>query len=304
MAMKKDRITGTKDMLEFFDDSSDMLSLFGSKTKDYTLIINTLELFVEQMKITREVSQQIKRELSEFKEEEFTKEAMKRLVPKIKPMQKELQRMRDSGFEMMLFALPDKKGRRFFEIMAELENAGKLPITDLSKRAKIDAVIDSLEQYILEIKEISKPFIPAKINKNQTIIFKVMFKYRKGVWRKIELKATDTLEDLHDAIQGAIGWDNDHLYSFFMDNNFHKGDFDAEYTCPYEPEGRKTADKAQVGIFGFKKGQKFAYLFDFGDSHRFEVEIADFGIIDKGKSYPVFLESKGKSPEQYPNYDE
>ena len=143
-----------------------------------------------------------------------------------------------------------------------------------------------------------------EIDPNQTIIFKVMFKYRKGTWRKIELKATDTLEDLHDAIQDAIEWDNDHLYSFFMDNKFSKGDFDAEYTRPYEPEGRNTADKAKVGMFGFSKGQKFAYLFDFGDNHRFEIEVVDFGTVDKSKDYPVVFESKGKAPEQYPDYDE
>lgn len=36
------------------------------------------------------------------------------------------------------------------------------------------------------------------------------------VWRKIEMRADQTLEDLHFAIQEAYGWDTDHLYSFFM----------------------------------------------------------------------------------------
>lgn len=304
MNMKKDKIVGTKNMLKLFDENVDMFSLFGSKTKDFTLIINILELFVKQMKLTREVSQEVKKELSELRGEGFAKEAMKRLAPRVKPIQRELQRMQDNEFNMMLFALPNKKGRKFFELMLELENAGKLPTEDPSKREKIDSVINSLEQYIFEIKEISKPFVPVKIDINQTIIFKVVFKHKRGIWRKIEMKAIDTLEDLHNSIQNAIEWGNDHLYSFFMDNKFHKGDFDAEYTCPYEPEGRKTADKAKVGIFGFTKGQKFAYLFDFGDGHRFEIEVVDFGQIDKSKKYPLLLESKGKSPEQYPNYDE
>ena len=153
-----------------------------------------------------------------------------------------------------------------------------------------------------QIKETSKPFVPAKVDSSQTIIFKVMFKYRKGIWRKIELKAEQTLENLHDSIQDALGWDDDHLYSFFMDNKFYSKEEDTEYTRPSHPEGRKTAD-IKAGAFGFKKGQKFAYLFDFGDEHRFEIEVADFGIIQKGKKYPVLLESKGKSPEQYPEWE-
>jgi hypothetical protein len=117
------------------------------------------------------------------------------------------------------------------------------------------------------------------------------------------MKASQTLEDLHVAIQDAIGWDSDHLYSFFMDNKFNSMEPDAEFTCPYEPEGRKTADIA-VGAFALKKGQKFAYLFDFGDNHRFEIEVFDFGKVEKVKKYPVLLESKGKSPEQYPDWEE
>ena len=36
------------------------------------------------------------------------------------------------------------------------------------------------------------------------------------VWRKVELRADQTLHDLHMAIQAAFSWDADHLYSFFM----------------------------------------------------------------------------------------
>ena len=59
-----------------------------------------------------------------------------------------------------------------------------------------------------------------------------------------------------------------------------------------------------TGAFAFRKGQKFAYLFDFGDDHRFEIEVVDFGEVEKGKKYPVLLDSKGDSPEQYPDWEE
>lgn len=153
-----------------------------------------------------------------------------------------------------------------------------------------------------EIKRISKQFIPAKTDPNQTIVLKAMFKRRKGIWRKVEMKATDTLKDLHEVMQDAIGWDNDHMYSFFMDNKIYSKDSDMEVTCPFEPDGKKTADKTPIGIFELKKGQKFAYLFDFGDDHEFEIEVSDFGTVEKGKKYPALIESKGKAPEQYPEY--
>ncbi len=292
-----------EEIIKLFDTHYEMLSAMGGNTKDFTPLIDALGFLLNQMKVTRKVSLEVKKELGGCSDEEFTLEASKRLKPRLKKFEKQRKEFDDMSFNTLLFKLPDKKGKIFFQLMKRMEEAGKLPITDKSKRGKIDSVISDLESYIEEIKEVSKPFIPAPIDKSQTIIFKVMLKYRKGTWRKIEMKASQTLEELHEAIQDAIGWGNDHLYSFFMDNKFNSRKPDAEFTCPYEPEGRKTVDIA-VGAFAFKKGQKFAYLFDFGDDHRFEIEVIDFGKVEKGKEYPILLESKGKSPEQYPDFED
>jgi hypothetical protein len=49
-----------------------------------------------------------------------------------------------------------------------------------------------------------------------------------NVWRKIELRADQSLHDLHLAIQGSFSWDADHLYSFFMSGE--AWDSASEYT--------------------------------------------------------------------------
>lgn len=301
--MKKE--TDAQKILELYDQNEAIMAMFAPKTKDFSKLILALECFVEQIKITKEVSRQIKEELGELDDKRFLEEFEKRIKDRIAPLQKEMNLFEDSELSMLFFALPGRKGRKFFEIMRQAEELEKIPRTDSSKKEKVGSLIKEMESYISEIKEINKPFIPAKIDKNRTIIFKVMFKYRKGTWRKIELKSTQTLVDLHEAIQEYFEWDNDHLYSFYMDNQFNrrKGDYDMEYTCPFESEGGKTAD-IKAGTLEFEKKQKFAYLFDFGDCHRFEIEVVDFGKVEKDKKYPLLVESKGKSPEQYPEYDE
>jgi len=50
------------------------------------------------------------------------------------------------------------------------------------------------------------------------------------VWRKVELAADQTLEDLHFAIQNAYDWDSSHLYSFFMSGD--PWDSTTEYCLP------------------------------------------------------------------------
>ena len=62
-------------------------------------------------------------------------------------------------------------------------------------------------------------------------------------WRKIEMSADQTLEDLHFAIQDAYEWDTDHLYSFFMSGQ--AWDESSEYCLPegYTPRGEPTYDE-------------------------------------------------------------
>lgn len=292
-----------KDILKMYDQNAGILSMFVPKTKDFTTLIEVFEAYLNRIKITKEIGDEIKKECSGLSDDAFFAEFDKRVAQRIEPTNSMTDRVRDEEFFTKLCALPDNKGRRFFELMADLEDWAMLPMDELSKKERRDNWIKTMEDYVSEIKAVNKPFVPKPVDENQTVIFKVMFKHRKGIWRKIELKALQTLENLHDAIQGALDWDNDHLYSFFMDNKFNSRDDDMEYTSPHEPEGRKTAD-VPVGIFGFEKGQKFAYLFDFGDEHRFEIEVIDLGTVQEGKKYPVLLESKGKSPEQYPDWEE
>jgi hypothetical protein len=64
----------------------------------------------------------------------------------------------------------------------------------------------------------------------KTYIFHVSLPGTGKVWRKIEIGAEQTLEDLHNAIQNAYEWDADHLYSFFMNNK--AWDPASEYTLP------------------------------------------------------------------------
>ena len=65
--------------------------------------------------------------------------------------------------------------------------------------------------------------------------------------------------DLHNGIQTAFGWRDDHLYSFWLDGRFW-GDRSAEYTAPIEPdEDVATADVPIVEL-GLKPGKKLAYV--------------------------------------------
>ena len=46
----------------------------------------------------------------------------------------------------------------------------------------------------------------------------------KNLWRKINISGKHTLDNLHDAIQDAFDFDNDHLYAFYIGGNRKTGE--------------------------------------------------------------------------------
>ena len=127
--------------------------------------------------------------------------------------------------------------------------------------------------------------------------FKTKFKWENRIYRTIELRSEQTLDDLHFAIQRSIHWDADHLYSFYM--NGEKYDRRYAYACPYEDDHPPWTDDAIIGELGLVKKHKFLYYFDYGDSREFEIEVVDIQPqADEGK-YPRVVDSKGEAPAQY-----
>ncbi|MGB0387504.1 MAG: IS1096 element passenger TnpR family protein [Ardenticatenaceae bacterium] len=137
---------------------------------------------------------------------------------------------------------------------------------------------------------------------NGVYAFKVTFMAHKSISRTIELLSLQTLEELHEAIQSAIEWDNDHLYSFFLNGKLRDEAY--SFASPRERDGYPWTDEAIVGELGIAKKHKFLYYFDYGDSHKFEIEVVDIRPQADDEQYPRLVESQGEAPKQYPWQDE
>jgi hypothetical protein len=130
-----------------------------------------------------------------------------------------------------------------------------------------------------------------------TYTFKVAFKHAKNINRTIEVQSEQSLEDLHRAIQSALQWDNDHLYSFFLNGN---GD-DPRYrfASPFEDDEPQWTTDGIIGELGLTLKHTFLYLFDYGDSHEFEVQVVGITAQAEPGEYPRVIASMGESPRQY-----
>jgi hypothetical protein len=133
-------------------------------------------------------------------------------------------------------------------------------------------------------------------------LFKVKFRHAKRIYRTIAVHSTQSLHDLHMAIQRALKWDNDHLYSFFLYGK-RGDDPDARVVGPWEydhgDDAGLPAHHLRIGMPGFVPKHTFQYLFDYGDMNEFEIDV--IGIEEQAEpgDYPRVVDSQGKVPAQY-----
>lgn len=142
-------------------------------------------------------------------------------------------------------------------------------------------------------------------------LFKVNLKGAKRIWRTIVLQGDQTLHDLHELIFAAFDRYDEHLYSFY----FPKACIGArkvrarvrEYTAPFVMEDpgpfddgtRLNAAGTILDDLRLRVGQRFEYLFDFGDSWWHEVSVEQIRPAEPGARVSSLVEKHGKSPPQY-----
>lgn len=132
----------------------------------------------------------------------------------------------------------------------------------------------------------------------QTFVFDAELVGYRGVRRVIAVRDDLTLVDLHYALQSAFGWDDDHLYAFWMGGGFWAGT-DPHHTSPCAELGER-GRSAAIGLrrLGLAEGRRMAYVFDFGDEWRVRLRVSDVLADDPGPS-PRLLAWEGAAPAQY-----
>ena len=121
-----------------------------------------------------------------------------------------------------------------------------------------------------------------------------------GCYRHIQIGEGATLLSLSSAILNAFDFFDDHLHSFFMNNR--AWDSDAEFICPGGDldDALGYTDKIKLSKFRLTKGDKFLYIFDYGDDWRFRINV--LRVINEATTRPTVLKSVG-SVSQYRDWD-
>lgn len=156
--------------------------------------------------------------------------------------------------------------------------------------------IDTFKKEFPDVKQSLE--LPKVKPRDGKFIFKVSVETK--VWRKIQTSGQHTLDELHLAIQDAFNFDNEHLYSFFMDG---KRWSEQAFNSPYGEE-QPFADEVKIKDLNLKERSRFLYLFDYGDEWLFYVTLEKF-IEDPSEDMAIeLIDSQGESPKQYGGWEE
>jgi len=111
------------------------------------------------------------------------------------------------------------------------------------------------------------------------------------IWRRVLVEDTTTLSKLHTILQTVMGWTDSHLHQFIINDEFY-GEPDDEFS-DIETKNEK---RYHLNQFVERKGFKFIYEYDFGDSWEHTILIEAILPIEKGAVYPRCIEGKRACP--------
>ena len=112
------------------------------------------------------------------------------------------------------------------------------------------------------------------------------------VFRKISVPSTCTFEDFHHVIQVAFGWEDYHYYMFCPKGWGSKPRIGILHEDSDEDD--LDASEVKLGEIFTLKGQKFSYVYDFGDDWFHEISVT--GFSDLGVDSVILLDGQGKCP--------
>ena len=116
------------------------------------------------------------------------------------------------------------------------------------------------------------------------------------IFRDIEIRDTDTLEDLHNTITQSFGFDGLEMASFYMSNDsWEQGEEISLFDLSEDQSARLMNETSLDSILDRDK-TKLIYVYDFLNMWTFYVELAEIVNALEGVDYPNLMFVKGQVP--------
>jgi len=121
------------------------------------------------------------------------------------------------------------------------------------------------------------------------------------VFRDLELRETDTLEDLHNIITQSFGFDGTEMASFYLsDEEWNHGEEISLFDMSKGTNSVKLMNETITNDVVHEASTKLIYVYDFLSMWTFYVELAEIVEEVEGTDYPNLMFVQGQIPDEAP----
>ncbi len=134
--------------------------------------------------------------------------------------------------------------------------------------------------------------------------FRVILDAEEDVFRDIELLEESTLEDFHNSIINAFGFDGNEMAAFYIsDETWNQGEEISQFDFgdgDGEDPVRLMNETTLESIFS-EDQTKLIYVYDFLSMWTFLIELGEIAEVEEGRDYPNLMFVHGQIPLEAPD---
>ena len=124
----------------------------------------------------------------------------------------------------------------------------------------------------------------------------------EDVFRDLEIRETDTMEDLHNIITQSFGFEGLEMASFYIsDDEWNQGEEIAMFDMSEAGNEVMVMGQTIIKDVVHEASQKLIYVYDFLSMWTFYVELAEIVNEAEGTDYPNLMFVHGQIPDEAPD---
>ncbi len=122
-----------------------------------------------------------------------------------------------------------------------------------------------------------------------------------NVFRDLEIREDDTLEDLHNIITQSFGFDGSEMASFYRsDDEWNQGEEFSLFDLSEGADSVNLMNATKINEVVHEAETKMIYIYDFMTMWMFFVELAEIVDVSDSVDYPNLLFVHGQVPDEAP----
>lgn len=122
----------------------------------------------------------------------------------------------------------------------------------------------------------------------------------EDVFRDLEIRETDSLEDLHNIITQSFGFDGNEMASFYISNDAWEQGEEISLFDLSDNDSARLMNETSINDVVHEAQTKLIYVYDFLSMWTFYVELAEIVDVVEGFDYPNLMFVKGQVPDTAP----